>query len=147
MEGGKKTWYIADGYLPYQNEVKNGNFEGHEAVMILNCSESPAHVYMDVYYEDKPPVKDVLITVEAERIKCLRMDHPDEIGGVVLNRQEQYSLRFRSDVNVVIQYGRMDLAQPNLPIWNIKCCAWAQRAMYNSSPPWCPPVPLIRTCV
>ena len=127
-EGGKKTWYIADGYLPYQNEVKNGNFEGHEAVMILNCSKSPAHVYMDVYYEDKPPVKDVLITVEAERIK-------------------QYSLRFRSDVNVVIQYGRMDLAQPNLPIWNIKCCAWAQRAMYNSSPPWCPPVPLIRTCV
>ena len=40
--------------------------------------------------------------------------NPDDVGGVVLGRQEQYSLRFRSDVNVVIQYGRMDLAQPNL---------------------------------
>ena len=114
MEGGKKNWYIVDGYLPYENEVKNGDFQGHEAVMVLNCNEEPANVYMDIYYEDKAPVKDVLIKVEGERVKCLRMDHPDDIGGVILGRQEQYSLRFRSDVNVVIQYGRMDLAQPNL---------------------------------
>ncbi len=114
MEGGKKNWYIVDGYLPYEKEVKNGNFQGHEAVMILNCNEEPANVYMDIYYEEKAPVKDVLIKVEGERVKCLRMDNPADIGGVVLGRQEQYSLRFRSDVNVVIQYGRMDLAQPNL---------------------------------
>ena len=114
MEGGKKNWYIVDGYLPYENEVKNGNFQGHEAVMILNCNEEPANVYMDIYYEDKAPEKDILIRVDGERVKCLRMDNPDDVGGVVLGRQEQYSLRFRSDVNVVIQYGRMDLAQPNL---------------------------------
>jgi len=111
---GKKTWYVVDGYLPYEKEVKNGDFQGHEAIMILNCNEKPANVYMDIYYETKPPIKDVLITVDAERVKCIRMDHPDEIGGVELGRQEQYSLRFRSDVNVVIQYGRMDIAQPNL---------------------------------
>ena len=111
---GKKTWYVVDGYLPYEKEVKNGDFQGHEAIMILNCNETPANVYMDIYYETKPPIKDVLITVDAERVKCIRMDHPDEIGGVELGRQEQYSLRFRSDVNVVIQYGRMDIAQPNL---------------------------------
>lgn len=114
MQGGKKNWYIVDGYLPYEGKVDNGNFKGHEAVMILNCNDAAAKVYMDIYYEDKPPVKDVLIEVGAERVKCLRMDIPDDIGGVVLNRQEQYSLRFRSDVNVIIQYGRMDLAQDNL---------------------------------
>lgn len=114
MEGGKKNWYIVDGYLPYAGEVKNGNFQGHEAVMILNCNEVSAKVYMDIYYEEKDPVKDILIEVGAERVKCLRMDNPADVGGVVLGRQEQYSLRFRSDVNVVIQYGRMDLAQPNL---------------------------------
>lgn len=114
MNGGKKNWYIVDGYLPYEGLVEDGHFQGHEAIMILNCNETPATVYMDVYYEDKPPVKDVLIQVDAERVKCLRIDHPADIGGVVINRQEQYSLRFRSDVNVVIQYGRMDLAQSNL---------------------------------
>ena len=114
MSDGKKNWYIVDGYLPYAGEVKDGNFQGHEAVMILNCNEEAANVYMDVYYEDKPPVKDVLIKVEGERVRCLRIDNPADIGGIVINRQEQYSLRFRSNVNVVIQYGRMDLAQPNL---------------------------------
>ena len=114
MEGGKKNWYIVDGYLPYDGEVTSGEFKGHEAVMILNCNECPANVYMDIYFEDRAPVKDVLITVEGERVKCLRMDNPADIGGIELGKQVQYSLRFRSDVNVVIQYGLMDLAQPNL---------------------------------
>ena len=114
MNGGKKNWYIVDGYLPYQKAVKDGSFEGHEAIMILNCNDEAAEVFMDIYFENKPPIKDVLIPVEGERVKCIRIDHPDEISGVILGRQEQYSLRFRSNVNVVIQYGRMDIAQPNL---------------------------------
>ena len=114
MNGGKKNWYVVDGYLPYRGAVADGNFEGHEAIMILNCNEKAAEVYMDIYYEDKDPIKNILIPGAAERVKCIRMDHAEEIGGVVLDRQEQYSLRFRSNVNVVIQYGRMDLAQPNL---------------------------------
>ncbi len=114
MECGKKNWYIADGYLPYEKAVKDSGFQGHEAIMILNCNAEAAHVCMDIYFETRDPVKDLPITVEGERVKCIRMDHPDEIGGVVLGRQEQYALRFRSDVNVIVQYGRMDIAQPNL---------------------------------
>ncbi len=114
MNNGKKNWYIVDGYLPYAGEVKDAGFEGHEAVMILNCQETPAKVLMDIYFEDRDPIKDVEINVGAERVKCLRIDHPEDIGGHVIDRQLQYSLRFRSDVNVVIQYGRMDIAQPNL---------------------------------
>jgi len=114
MENGKKNWYIADGYLPYKGLEPDANFEGHEAIMILNCNEQDANIYMDIYYEDKAPIKDVKLTVAAERIKCIRVDHPDEMGGVVINRQEQYSIRIRSDVPVVVQYGRMDLAKPNL---------------------------------
>ncbi|MBR2878529.1 MAG: hypothetical protein IKB92_05450, partial [Clostridia bacterium] len=43
-----------------------------------------------------------------------RLDNPDDIGGIKLDRQYQYSVRIRSDINIVVQYGRMDLAQPNL---------------------------------
>jgi len=114
MENGKKNWYIVDGYLPYEGEVRDAGFQGHEAVMLLNCNTSDAHVLIDVYYEDCEPVKDIAVIVEAERVKCLRMDKPDDIGGIVLERQQQYSLRIRSDVNIIVQYGRMDIAQPNL---------------------------------
>lgn len=114
MEGGKKTWYVVDGYLPYKGAINDVNFEGHEAIMLLNCDIEDAHVLIDIYYEEKDPVMGIPVTVKLERVKCIRMDHPDEIGGVVLGRQEQYSLRFRSDRNIIIQYGRMDIAQPNL---------------------------------
>ena len=111
---GKKTWYIADGYLPYPTEVKDGSFEGHEAVMFLNCNTVDAEVFLDIYYEEKDPVKDIKLTVKAERVKCIRMDRPEDINGVALGRQEQYSLRVRSNINIIVQYGRMDIAQPNL---------------------------------
>ena len=114
MENGKKYWYIADGYLPYKGAVADAGFEGHEAIMFLNCNEQDATVFVDIYFEDKEPIKDVKMIIPAERIKCVRVDHPDEMGGVVINRQEQYSIRVRSDINIVVQYGRMDIAQPNL---------------------------------
>ena len=114
MENGKKNWYIVDGYLPYAGEVRDADFQGHEAVMLLNCNDRDARVEMDIYFEDRPPVKNIPVTVGAERVKCLRMDHPEDIGGAALGRQQQYSLRFRSDINIIVQYGRMDIAQPNL---------------------------------
>jgi hypothetical protein len=111
---GAKNWYIIDGYLPYKGKVDHECFEGHEAIMILNCHDTEAEIFMDIYYEDREPDENINIVVQARRVKCVRMDHPDEIGGISLDRQLQYSLRFRSNIEVIIQYGRMDIAQPNL---------------------------------
>lgn len=41
------------------------------------------------------------------------MDKPEEIGGVTLGRLQQYALRVRSDKEIVVQFGRMDVTQPN----------------------------------
>ncbi|BBI32888.1 sensory rhodopsin transducer [Cohnella abietis] len=111
---GAKNWYVIDGYLPYKGKIDNDSLEGHEAIMILNCHDTDAEIFMDIFYEDREPDTDIKLTASARRVKCIRMDHPDEIGGIALDRQLQYSLRFRSDVEVIIQYGRMDVAQPNL---------------------------------
>jgi hypothetical protein len=113
-KGGAKTWYVPDGWLPLKNETKNAGLEGHEAIIILNCSEKNAEILMDIYFEELEPVEGIRLSVSAKRVKCFRMDHPEEIGGVKINRLFQYALRFKSDVEVVIQYGRMDIAQPNL---------------------------------
>ena len=114
MKGGSKTWYVADGWMPLKKKAKDAGFEGHEAIMILNSSERRADVLMDIYFEDREPIEGIKITVPAKRIKCVRMDHPEEIGGVRIERLFQYALRFRSSVEVVVQYGRMDVTQPNL---------------------------------
>jgi hypothetical protein len=114
VKGGSKTWYVADGWMPLKKETKDAGFEGHEAIMILNSNERQADVLMDIYFEDREPIEGIRITVLAKRIKCVRMDHPEEIGGVKIERLSQYALRFRSSVEVVVQYGRMDVTQPNL---------------------------------
>ena len=54
-----------------------------------------------------------MFTVGGKRVKCFRMDKPEEIGGVTLGRLQQYALRVRSDVEIVVQFGRMDVTQPN----------------------------------
>lgn len=114
MRNGRKNWYVVDGYLPYKGYIEEDIFEGHEAVMVLNCNDEDAMILMDIYYEDKEPDIGIKIPVAGRRVKCIRMDRPDNIGNVVLDKQIQYSLRFRSNVDVVIQYGRMDLSKPNL---------------------------------
>ncbi|MFC5407177.1 sensory rhodopsin transducer [Cohnella soli] len=111
---GAKNWYVVDGYLPYKGKGDYDSLEGHEAIMILNCQDTDAEILMDIFYENREPDRDIKLLASARRVKCIRMDHPEEIGGIVLDRQLQYSLRFRSEVNVIIQYGRMDIAQPNL---------------------------------
>ena len=112
--GGSKLWFVADGWLPRKSKTAETGYEGHEAIMILNCGDRPAQILMDMYFEDRDPIEGIRLTVPARRIKCFRMDHPAEIGGVEIKRLEQYALRFRSDVEVIVQYGRMDVSQPNL---------------------------------
>ena len=34
MNGGAKTWYFPDGYLP--EKIDNGSMEAHEALMLFN---------------------------------------------------------------------------------------------------------------
>jgi hypothetical protein len=111
---GSKIWYFADGYLPLKGEKNEINFEGHEAIMILNCNDKDVNIKMDIFFEDKEPVTDILLVVPARRVKCFRMDKPEDIGGFKIKNLYQYALRFKSDLEVIIQYGRMDITMDNL---------------------------------
>ena len=110
---GAKTWVFADGYLPLKS-APGEKLEGHEALMILNTGDTPANVKLDFYFDNKGPVKDIPVRVEPERVIGLRLDHPEEIGGVCLPPMTQYALRVRSDVKIVVQFGRLDTTQTNL---------------------------------
>jgi len=114
MMNGKKNWYIVDGYRPPLQPDGTVSYEGHECFMILNCNAQEAHVFMDVYFEDADPVEGIPLTVPPKRIKAFRSDDHEILKNLNLAVNRQYSIRFRSDLEIVVQYGRCDVAQPNL---------------------------------
>lgn len=120
---GAKKWIFADGYLPKKTPGPGG-LEAHEALMILNTGTKTAHVKLDFYFDNRDPVKDVPVKVPPERVICLRLDHPDEIGGLKIPPLTQYALRVRSNVKVVVQFGRLDTTQNNLAYYiNVGHCS------------------------
>ena len=109
MEGGKKVWYFADGYLP--EKVDNGPMEAHEALMLFNTAARDAQVTIDVYFSDRAPLRGIRVTAPAERIVTLRLDHPADLGGVQIPPLTQYALRIAADIPIVCQFGRLDTTQ------------------------------------
>jgi hypothetical protein len=108
---GHKTWVIPDGWQP--PEGGNGDMVNHESLMIMNTGSKKAQIKVDIYFDDREPVRDLPLTVDPERIRAIRLDSPDELG-FALPRATQYALRIKSDVKVIVQYGRMDVRQANL---------------------------------
>lgn len=110
-EEGNYTWFVPDGWLPPQGG--SGDMVNHESLMIMNTGSKNANVKIDIYFEDCAPVLALPIEVNAERIKAIRLDDTAQLG-YKLPRATQYALRIRSDVKIIVQYGRMDVRQPNL---------------------------------
>jgi len=111
---GKKQWYIVDGYRPSPQPDPDAVYEGHESVMILNTNNEDAHVLINIYFEDKDPVENIEYLVPAKRIRCFKTDDSSVLGGVKLDVGVQYSLSIKSDVGIIVQYGRLDVQQPNM---------------------------------
>ena len=106
---GARTWYFPDGDRP---PIVDGPAEPHESLMILNVSDRPAHVLIDVFWTDRPPTIGLATTVAPERVVSLRAPWAErDAHGAPFDIpvREQYALRLRSDVPVVCQYGRLEL--------------------------------------
>ena len=111
---GKKQWYIVDGYRPSPTPDPAAVYEGHESIMILNPNAEDAHVLISVYFEDRDPVEDIPYLVPAKRIRCFKSHESEVLGGLEIGVGVQYSMQIKSDVGVVVQYGRLDIQQPNM---------------------------------
>lgn len=111
---GKNTWYIVDGYRPSPAPDPNATYEGHESIMILNTNDQDAHVLISVYFEDRDPVENIPYTVPAKRIRCFKSDDREVLGGLEIGIGVQYSMEIKSDIGVIVQYGRLDVQQPNM---------------------------------
>ena len=106
---GKKTWVIAEGYIPSYGNGKEPEFTSHETACILNTSNQVAQVEITIFYSDRDPVGPYKVTVEAQRTKHLRfndLNDPEPIP-----RDTDYASVIESDVPIVVQHTRLDSRQ------------------------------------
>jgi hypothetical protein len=111
---GKKQWYIVDGYRPSPTPDPKAEYVGHESVMILNTNDCDAHILISIYFEDRDPVENIPYVVSAKRIRCFKTDDSEVLGGLSIGVGVQYSMEIKSDVGIIVQYGRLDVQQSNM---------------------------------
>lgn len=106
---GKKTWVIAEGYIPSYGTGPEPEFTSHETACILNTSEEDAHIRISIFFEDKDPVGPYELTVPAKRTKHLRFNElkdPQKIP-----RDTDYASLIESNIPIVVQHTRLDSRQ------------------------------------
>jgi hypothetical protein len=107
---GRARRAFGDGDLPAPGE--RGPY-GHESLFRFNPNVHPAAVRLTVYFDNREPEPDVRVTVDAERVRCLRLDQMIGQRGFRV-RYGQYALLVESDQPIIAQIGRLDVRQPNL---------------------------------
>ena len=111
---GNTLWIFPDCELP---PAGDSLLKGHESVIVLNSGSDDANISLTLYFTNREPVNDIQVKVGGERVRCLRLDNPDDLQGFVVPREEQYALKVVSDKPVVVQYGRLDTRQDNMAFY------------------------------
>lgn len=106
---GKKTWVIAEGYIPSYSNGPEPEFISHETACILNTSNRDAQVEITLFFTDKDPVGPYKVTVGAQRTKHLRFNELEDPEPVPTGTD--YACVIESDVPVVVQHTRLDSRQ------------------------------------
>ncbi len=111
---GKKKWYIPDAFNPSTGQGEK--WESHDCVSILNVGEQDAKVRFAFYFEDREPVEDIYVTITGRHCKHVQMNRPELLGGYAVPRDVPYAIMVESDVEIIVQYSRMDVTQPNMTL-------------------------------
>jgi len=106
---GKKVWIIPDMYWP---EVpSDGHYVSHESVCVLNTSNEDANIEITLYYEDAEPIRGLKAGCKSSRTHHIRMDNILDAQGKHILRGVAYAAVINSDIDIVVQYTRVDTTQ------------------------------------
>ncbi len=106
---GKKTWVIAEGYIPKYGNGPEPEFTSHETACILNTGDEEANVRITIFFADKDPIGPYIIKVAPKRTSHLRFNNlkdPEPIP-----KGTDYSSVIEADVPIVVQHTRLDSRQ------------------------------------
>ena len=106
---GRKTWAIAEGFIPGESTGPSPMMTSHETVCMLNAGDTDAHVEITIFFEDRDPVGAYRVTVPARRTKHLRYN--DLRDPAPVPRNTPYASTIVSDVPIICQHTRLDSRQ------------------------------------
>jgi len=119
---GKRTWVIAEGYIPGESTGPAPAFTSHETACILNATAEPAEIEITIFFSDREPVGPYHVCVEPKRTLHLRFNELEIPKPIP--RDTDYSSVLQSSVPVVVQHTRLDSRQP--PHALLSTVAWGQ---------------------
>jgi hypothetical protein len=108
-EIGKRSWAIAEGWIPGSSHGPAPQLTSHETVCVLNAGDRDAHIELTLYFADHDPVGPYRFTVPARRTRHVRFN--DLTDPAPVPRETDYASVLVSDVPVVVQHTRLDSRQ------------------------------------
>lgn len=106
---GRRTWAIAEGYIPGDSNGPGPAMTSHETACLLNAGDEPANVEITLYFTDRGPVGPYRVTVPANRTRHVRFNDLNEPEPNP--RDTDYASVIRSDRLIVVQHSRLDSRQ------------------------------------
>ena len=103
----------SDAYYPKES---SGKFHSHDAVCVLNTSDQDAEITMTLYFEDREKMGGFKAVCKAERTNHIRMDKIRNEEGIGVPRGVPYAILVESNVEIVVQYSRMDTTQAEMAL-------------------------------
>ncbi len=110
---GHKTWLIPDAYL---NSVSKNENLSHEAVCVINTSDTDAEIKLTLFFEDRDARCDFSSFCPAMRTHHIRMDRLRNKNGEGIPRDVPYALLIESNTPIVCQYSRLDTSAPEMAL-------------------------------
>lgn len=106
---GRDTWVFAAGHMPLGSTGPEPEFTSRDELCVLNTGGSDACLEVHVYHPDRDPVGPYEITVEARRVRAVRINGLIDPEAVPL--AQPYALVVTSDEPVVVQLRHVDTRQ------------------------------------
>lgn len=106
MAIGRRTWAIAEGYIPGGGIMGDPALVSHETACVLNTQDKDAHLRITLYFSDREPVGPYRATVPARRTLHLRFNDLQDPEPVP--RDTDFATVIEADVPIVVQHTRLD---------------------------------------
>lgn len=106
---GTTVWVIPGGWIPASGTGREPEFTSRDELWLLNTSESDAKIELTVHWQDRAPVGPYPLRIEAERVRCVRVN--DLIDPEAIRLETPYALVVRSSIPIVVQVARYDTRQ------------------------------------
>ena len=110
---GKTTWLITDTFL---NSVSKNAGISHEAICVINTSDTDAEIRLTFFFEDRDARTDFSSFCPAMRTHHIRMDRLRNADGEPVPRNTPYAVLLESNTPVVVQYSRLDTSAAEMAL-------------------------------